>query len=114
MTRARHIAAAHRDIAAYSTARHRKTCAAITCDQQLVPGRIFCPNHWFFLDPWMRAAILNTFSDGEWDAHQQAVCQGADFIDAAFVAAREAGFDTIISARRGDGVAFRYFGKAVA
>lgn len=78
-----------------------KGCAAVTCHEAVTPGRIFCPNHWFFLPEASRAAIIATFRDAEWNAHQNAVRQAADFIDAAFVDARETGFDGIMSVRDG-------------
>lgn len=66
-----------------------RSCAAVTCTATLTPGRIFCQDHWFSLPKWLRAAIINTFRDAEWDAHQDAISQAADHIDAAFVAGTE-------------------------
>jgi len=40
------------------------------------------------LPKWLRTAIIATFQDAEWDAHQDAISQAADHIDAAFVAGR--------------------------
>lgn len=57
----------------------------MTCTETLNPGKIFCQNHWFSLPKWLRDAIINTFRDAEWDAHQEAINQAADYIDAAFV-----------------------------
>ncbi len=97
----------------------RKSCAAVTCGETLSPGRIFCPNHWHFLPLWLRRAILNTFRDAEWDAHQEAIRQGADFIDTAKMAARDAGFSELVSAKRFDnersrGKLVRLMGRRVA
>lgn len=108
MTRARTTAALQRDVA-----RQPKACAASTCREQVSPGRIFCPNHWFFLPDWLRTAIIATFRDAEWDLHQQAVTQGADYIDAAFVEAREAGFDELQSIPQPDGTRHCYMTKVL-
>lgn len=67
----------------------RRSCAAVTCTVTLNPGRIFCEDHWFSLPKWLRDAIINTFRDAEWDAHQEAIAQAADHIDAAFIAGTE-------------------------
>lgn len=62
---------------------YHKSCAVGRCRSEVAPGRIFCPNHWFFLPKWLRTAIVQTFFDAEWDQHQDAIRQGCDFIDAA-------------------------------
>jgi hypothetical protein len=98
---------------------YRKCCAAVTCGEQLRVGRIFCTNHWFFLPLWLRRAIVNTFRDQEWTAHQEAVQQAADFVDNAQMIARDAGFTKLVSAKQFDtkrsrGKLVRYAGKVVA
>ncbi len=97
----------------------RKGCAAVTCREQVNPGRIFCLNHWNFLPPFVRRAILNTFRDCEWDAHREAIRQGADFVDAAKIDARAEGFSELVPAKQYDsarsrGKQVRYAGRAVA
>lgn len=67
---------------------YSKSCAAVTCTEIVNPGRIFCQGHWFLLPVWLREAIVNTFKDAEWDAHQEAIAQAADHIDQAFIDGR--------------------------
>ena len=119
MTRARIIAAclasSERDMKLHA---HRKSCAALTCGEPLTPGRIYCPNHWHFLPLWLRRAIINTFRDAEWDAHQEAISQASDFIDDAHLAARDAGFAQLVSAKhfandRSRGKQVRFMGRAM-
>ncbi len=112
MTRLRQSSATLTDVQR-AHLQHRKTCAAVTCGEVVVPGRVFCPNHWFFLPKWLRASIIATFADAEWDAHQDAIRQGADHIDAATVVARAAGFSGVISARDGAGDVVRFQGREV-
>jgi hypothetical protein len=92
---------------------HGKTCAAVTCREPLRSGRIFCANHWFFLPEWLRTAIITTFRDAEWDAHQEAVRRAADHIDAAFVDAQAAGQTGLVSAIGPDGERLRYAGRGL-
>lgn len=93
---------------------HRKTCAAVTCKEEVRPGRVFCPNHWFFLPEWLRRSIINTFRDAEWPQHQDAIRQGADYIDAANIEARESGFAHVVSARDHEDKVIRYAGRRIA
>lgn len=107
MTRARQMSAA---LARREAVKH---CAAVTCRDVLTPGRVFCRNHWFCLPKWLRDSILETFIACEWDAYQEDVRRAADHIDAAHVAARDAGFQGIVSGLENRAGAV-WFWKAVA
>jgi hypothetical protein len=78
-----------------------KSCAAVTCCERVYPGHIFCANHWFSLPRWMRVAIIDTFADADWDAHQEAIRIASDQIDGDFSAARLMGMQSVVSARLG-------------
>jgi hypothetical protein len=88
-------------IHALRVAPRTEKCAATCCHEQLHPGHIFCGNHWFALPKWLRVAIIDTFADADWPAHQEAIRKAADQIDADFVAARAAGMTHVVSGRVG-------------
>lgn len=114
MTRARTSAALLRSVEhEHQLAAHRKTCAAVTCREQVRVGRIFCPNHWFFLPYWLRQSIIKTFRDAEWPQHQDAIRLAADLIDRAALEAREQGFTHLKSATE-NGKPVRYIGRRIA
>lgn len=114
MTRARTSAALAASVQhEHRLAFNRKSCAAETCGERVRPGRVFCRNHWYFLPAWLRRSIINTFRDAEWEAHQNAIRQAADFIDREQLEARERGCSEIVSAHEGEKIV-RYIGRNIA
>lgn len=90
-----------------------RTCAAATCKNQLRVGRIFCTGHWFLLPDLLRERILRTFRWKRWTAHQQAIREAADLIDADHQAARQSGFNGVAGVRQADGHVLRFQWKVV-